>query len=283
MRHKKGHSGDDRLGFAVLINILLTIAQIIGGVISGSLSLMADALHNFSDAGAILIAIIAKKIGNKSPNKFMTYGYKRAEIIGALINSTSLIIVGIYLIVEAIGRYITPTPIDGWTVFWIAGIALIVDIVTAMITYCAGAKDNMNIRAAFIHNISDALASIVVIISGLLIINFQLYIVDVIVTIGISIYVIYHGVVLLKKCTMIIMQATPASVNIENLQLALENIDGIESAKHIHVWQLDDKRIYLEAHMTLMTDDHERIKKASRKIIKSDFGISHSTLETKNI
>ena len=213
----------------------------------------------------------------------MTYGYKRAEIIGALINSTSLIIVGIYLIYEAIGKYFTPTPINGWIVFWVAGIALVVDIATAIITYSAGAKDNMNIRAAFIHNISDALASVVVIVAGLLIINFQLYIFDVIATLGISIYVIYHGIVLLKKCTMIIMQAAPESVNIEDLQLALEKIEGMLSAKHIHVWQLDDKSIYIEAHMVLSTNDHEWVKEESRKIIKSEFGISHSTLETKSI
>ncbi|MDX2368228.1 MAG: cation diffusion facilitator family transporter [Colwellia sp.] len=242
MGHKHSHSGDGKLGIAVFINILLTIAQIVGGLLSGSLSLIADALHNLSDAGAILIAIFARRIGNRTANKTMTYGYKRAEIIGALINSTSLIIVGIYLIYEAVGKFFNPTPIDGWIVFWIAGIALVVDVATAVITYSAGAKDNMNIKVAFIHNISDAMASIVVIIAGLLIINFQLYIFDVIATVGISIYVIYHGIVLLQKCIMRIMQAVPDSVNIEELQSVLEKIDGIKSAKHIHVWQLDDKK-----------------------------------------
>lgn len=283
MSHKHSHSSDGKLGIAVFINILLTVAQVIGGIMSGSLSLLADALHNLSDAGAIVIAIVARRVGNKSANKIMTYGYKRAEIIGALINSTTLIIVGLYLIYEAIGKYFNPTPIDGWIVFWIAGIALIVDIATAMITYSAGAKDNMNIRAAFIHNVSDALASVVVIIAGLLIINFQLYIFDVIATIGISIYVIYHGIVLLKKCIMIIMQAAPDSVNIEDLQEALERLEGINNAKHIHVWQLDDKNIYMEAHMIINTHDHDRLKDEAREIIQNEFGISHSTLETKTI
>ena len=283
MAHDHNHSGDGKLSIAIFINILLTIAQIIGGLLSGSLSLIADALHNLSDAGAILIAIIARRIGNKSANKIMTYGYKRAEIIGVLLNSVSLIIVGLYLIYEAIGKYFNPTPIDGWIVFWIAGIALVVDIATALITYSAGAKDNMNIKAAFIHNVSDALASIVVIVAGILIINFQLYIFDVLATIGISIYVIYHGLILLKKCIMIIMQAVPDSISIEALQAALENIEGVSSAKHIHAWQMDDKSIYMEAHMLLSSHHHEQIKEASRNIMKSEFGISHSTLETKSI
>ena len=283
MRHNHNHSSDGKLSIAVFINVLLTIVQVVGGILSGSLALIADALHNLSDAGAIMVAIIARRIGNKSPNKTMTYGYKRAEIIGALINSTSLIIVGLYLIYEAIGKYFNPSPIDGWVVFWIAGIALIIDIATAVITYKAGAKDNMNIRAAFIHNISDALASLAIIITGLLIILYQLYIFDVIATIGISVYVIYHGLSLLKKCIMIIMQAVPENIDIENIKQSLENIEGVSSARHIHAWQLDDKKVCLESHILLNSKEHERIKEESREMLKNKFGVSHSTLETKSI
>lgn len=281
--HSHTHSSDRKLGFAVFINVLLTVVQIIGGLLSGSLSLIADALHNLSDAGAILVAIVARKIGNKSANKNMTYGYKRAEIIGVLINSTSLILVGIYLIYEAIGKYFNPTPIDGWIVFWVAGIALIIDIGTALLTYKAGAKENMNIKAAFIHNISDALASLVVIIAGILIIAYQLYVFDVIATIGISIYVIYHGMILLKKCILIIMQAVPEGINIEEIQTSLEKIDNIHEVDHIHVWQLDDQKIFFEAHIILSNMEHESAKEKVRHTLKNDFGISHSTIETREI
>ncbi|WP_394205857.1 cation diffusion facilitator family transporter [Shewanella waksmanii] len=284
MSHSHNHGSDGKLSIAVFINILLTLAQIIGGIISGSLSLIADALHNLSDAGAIVVAIIARKIGNKGSNKTMTYGYKRAEIIGVLINSTSLIAVGIYLIIESVGKYFNPTPIDGWIVFWIAGIALVIDLATAFLTYSAGAKNNMNIRAAFIHNISDALASVVVIIAGLLIIYFQLYIFDVIATIGISLYVIYHGCILLKKCIMIIMQAAPDHISIEEIENRLASINGIKSANHIHVWQLDDEKLFLEAHIILDRMDNEeceKVKNEAKLIIKNDFGISHSTVETR--
>jgi len=283
MGHSHNHSSDGKLGFAVFINILLTIAQVVGGVMSGSLSLIADALHNLSDAGAIVIAIFARRIASKSANKTMTYGYKRAEIIGTLINSTSLILVGLYLIYEAIGKYFNPTPIDGWIVFWVAGIALIIDIATALLTYSAGAKNNMNIRAAFIHNVSDALASLVVIIASLLIIYFQLYIFDVIATIGISVYVIYHGGILLKKCILIIMQAVPETISVEDVQASLETIEGVQSAKHIHIWQLDDERVFMEAHVVLSSDNHEEIKEKARFILENTFKISHSTLETKSM
>lgn len=269
-----------KLSFAIFINVLLTIGQIIGGVLSGSLSLIADALHNLSDAGAILVAVIARSIGKKSANKNMTYGYKRAEIIGVIINSTTLILVGIYLIYVAINKYFNPTPIDGWIVFWVAGIALVIDIATALLTYMAGARDNMNIRAAFIHNVSDALASVVVIIAGVMIILYELYIVDVIATIGISLYVIYHGMVLLKKSILIIMQAVPEGISIDNIKSSLATINGVDNVEHIHIWQLDDKKIFFEGHVLLDNEQSELVKEEIRFALKDKFNITHSTIET---
>ena len=115
--------GERRLWWAVSANILLTIAQVIGGILSGSLSLVADALHNFSDAASLLIALVAIRIGRKPPDQFKTFGYKRAETVAALINLTTLIIIGLYLCYEAIMRFITPEPVAGWTVVIVAGIA----------------------------------------------------------------------------------------------------------------------------------------------------------------
>ena len=146
--------GEKRLWWAVAANILLTLAQIIGGIVSGSLSLIADALHNFSDAASLLIALVAIRIGRKPPDQFKTFGYKRAETIAALINLTTLIIIGLYLCYEAIMRFITPEPIAGWTIVIVAAIALVVDIFTALLTY-SQSKTSMNIKAAFLHNLTD--------------------------------------------------------------------------------------------------------------------------------
>lgn len=157
--------GENRLWWAVGVNVLLTIAQVIGGIISGSLSLVADALHNLSDAASMFIALIAIRIGRKPPDQFKTFGYKRAETIAALINLTALIIIGCFLIVEAIKRFFSPEPIEGWTVVLVACIALVVDVITALLTY-SQSESSMNIKAVFLHNVSDALASIGVIVTG---------------------------------------------------------------------------------------------------------------------
>jgi len=183
---------EQRLIWALLVNVILTFAQIAGGVISGSLALIADALHNFSDAVSLLIALIARKWAEKPADKNRTFGYKRAELIGAMINLTTLILIGFYLLFEAVMRAFEPEPITGWIVVIIACVALIIDVITAALTYTL-AKNSLNIRAAFLHNLADALSSVAVIIAGTLIILYEWYFVDTICTFIIACYVIYHG------------------------------------------------------------------------------------------
>lgn len=279
MGHDHSHINDGKLNFAVFINIFLTVVQIICGLVSGSLSLIADALHNLSDAGAILIAIIARKISRKPANSNMTYGFKRAEIIGALINSTTLIIVGFYLIYEAISKYFNPEPIDGWIVVWIATIALVIDAVTAWLTYRAGVKNNLNLKAVYIHNMSDAFASIVVIVAGTLIILYQWYFVDIIATIAISTYVIYHGLLLAKQTIKILMQAVPDDIDIDELCTVIESLPSVKKVNHIHVWQLDDNKKFLEAHVTLEADQIDNGVVQIKKILVNQYDIEHSTIE----
>src|SRR3546814_2260377 len=150
MAHEHNHNteaiGDKRLIAAIGVNTVLTLAQVVGGILSGSLSLIADALHNLSDAASLVIALIARKIGRKPPDAFKTFGYRRSETIAALINLVTLIIVGLYLIYEAIGRFFAPQPIEGLTVVVVAGIALLVDVVTGLLTYTMS-NNSMNIKA----------------------------------------------------------------------------------------------------------------------------------------
>lgn len=280
-QHNQFKENSYRLNVAIFINILLTVVQVIGGILSGSLSLIADALHNFSDAGALFVAVIARKIGNKPADNNLSYGYKRAEILGALINSTTLIIVGVYLCYEAVARYFNPEPIDGWIVVWVAGVALLVDSATAFLTYFSGGKDNLNIRAAFIHNVSDALASIVVIIAGSLIILYQIYVVDLIATLGISLYVIFHGIALMKESIGILMQAVPKGFDIEEIRRQLMTIDCVVDAEHIHLWQLDDKRVFFEGQISVVGDPgtYDEVKKLIKSQLRQRFQIDHCTVE----
>ena len=271
--------GERRLWWAVGANILLTLAQIIGGIISGSLSLIADALHNFSDAASLLIALVAIRIGRKPPDKFKTFGYKRAETVAALINLTTLIIIGLYLCYEAIMRFITPEPIAGWTIVIVAGIALVVDVFTALLTY-SQSKNSMNIRAAFLHNLTDALASVGVIIAGTLILLYGWIWTDAAMTLLIAGYVLYHGIVEIPKVIHLLMEGTPEGIDLKDVVESIENIGGVNNVHHVHIWQIDENRNALEAHVVLSEVDRmESVKSTIKSHLHDEYHIEHSTLE----
>ena len=278
--HRKPES-DRGLLVAVGINVLLTFAQIMGGIISGSLSLIADALHNLSDAASLGIALFARKISRKPADEFKTFGYQRAEVIAALINLTLLITISLYLIYEAIWRIVEPQAITGWIMMLVAGIALIVDTITALITYKMS-KSSINMKAAFLHNLADALASIGVILAGSFILLYEWYWVDTLVTFFIAGFVLWQGLTLLPKTIHLLMEGTPEDLSSEDIKLSAEQINGVEDVHHIHVWHLDEHRIALEAHVVVTANELkevEVIKDKLKQLLKDKFNITHSTLE----
>ncbi len=279
--HYDGSSASSKkLGLAVLMNILLTVVQLVAGIISGSLALIADAVHNLSDAGSLIIAFFAHKIAHKPADHNHSYGYRRAEILGALINSTSLVIVGVYLIFKAVTRIGHTEPIDGPLVMIVAGIALVIDLITAYLVYKAGSSDNINIRAALIHNLSDAFASVAVIISGLCIWLFEVYWIDIVATLIISGYIIYHGYFLIKKSIRILMQAVPDHICMGDLKSELLKIESVISSEHIHLWQLDDKKTFFEGHIEVSeSSDREGTRIKIKELLKEKFKVAHSTVE----
>ncbi|MCB9984079.1 MAG: cation transporter [Micavibrio sp.] len=271
--------GERRLWWAVGANMLLTLAQVIGGLISGSLSLIADALHNFSDAASLLIALVAIRIGRKPPDQFKTFGYKRAETVAALINLTTLIIIGLYLCYEAVMRFINPEPVAGWTVVIVAGIALTVDLFTAVLTY-SKSKSSMNIKAAFLHNVSDALASVGVIITGTLILLYGWVWTDAAMTLIISGYILWQGFTEIPKVIHLLMEGTPEGLDIGEVVAAMESDKGVAGVHHVHIWQLDEHRNALEAHVVLGEDtEMDDLKTRLKQMLHNQYRIEHSTLE----
>jgi len=284
MAHDHSHHdvdtmGDRRLLVAIVINMLLTLVQVAGGIVSGSLSLIADALHNFSDASSLLIAWVARKIGRQPADAFKTFGYKRAEVIAALINLVTLVLIGVYLVYEALWRFFTPQEIEGWIVVIVAGVALVIDVATAMLTYSMS-KNSLNIRAAFLHNVSDALASVGVIVAGSLILLYGWYWTDTLMTLAIAGYVLYQAATLLPMTIHILMQGTPENLTIDEVILAMEKVEGVCNVHHVHVWQLDEHQIALEAHVIINNfSETEKVKTMLKCDLEKQFSISHSTLE----
>jgi len=277
----KNGEASSRLVLSIILNLIITLAEIAGGVLSGSLSLLSDAMHNFSDTASLGISLAAVKISARSPDRQKTFGYQRAQIIGALINLILLVLVGFYLIMEAIQRYFNPQPIQGGVMLIVAVVGLLANLATAALLY-RQSKDNLNVRSAFVHILGDAFSSIGVVIAGILIIRFQLYLADTLLTLLISAYILVHSGLLLRQTVNILMQGVPEGIDIDLIVAAVKSIEDVQDIHHVHIWQLDETQSNLEAHIVIdqeKTDDMTCIKQAIRERLASSFNITHSTLE----
>lgn len=279
--HIDPESGDRRVSIAIWANGLLTVAQVIGGILAGSLALIADALHNFSDMASLVIAFAARKIARRPADERMTFGYGRVEIVAALINYTTLILIGFYLIYEGGMRMIDPPEVQGWTVVILGGVALVVDTLTALLTYSMQ-KSSVNIRALFLHNLSDALASVAVIVGGSLIILYDMRWVDPAITIGIALYILYLAFTEIGGPIRTLMLGSPADINSYAVINAMRNIDGVQDVHHVHLWQMQEHEAALDSHVVVTADGWTRLeemKVAIKERLKNKFGIGHSSLE----
>jgi len=285
--HDHGHahidpqSGDRRVSIAIWANGLLTVAQIVGGILSGSLALIADALHNFSDMASLVIAFAAQKISRRPADERMTFGYGRVEIVAALINYTTLILIGFYLIYEGGMRMIDPPEVQGWMVVILGGIALFIDTLTAMLTYSMQ-KGSVNIRALFLHNLSDAAASVAVVFGGTLIILYDMRWVDPAITIGIALYILYLTFTEIGGPIRTLMLGSPPEIDGDEVVEAMRDVDGVADVHHVHLWQMQEHEAALDCHVVLTADrwgQIEKIKAAIKDRLKDDFSIGHSSLE----
>jgi len=278
--HGEGQT-EGRLWISIFLNLIITLAEFVGGIISGSLSLLSDALHNLNDTASLGISLIARKVSKKDANEDKTFGYQRAEIIGAFINLITLVIIALFLIKEGIKRFYNPQPIDGMVMFIVAIVGLLGNVITAVLLY-KSSEENINIRSAYIHIMSDALSSVGVILAGIAILYYQVYIVDTILTLIIAGYILWQSYYMLRKTINILMASTPAGLEIPTIQSAMSGINGVLDIHHLHVWRLDEQNILLESHVVIDQDDMnqmESIKSSLKDLLSSEFDIYHSTLE----
>ena len=286
MTHAHQHTigpedGDRRVALAVAVNLGLTVAQVVGGIFAGSLALIADALHNFSDAIALIIAYLARKIARRPSDAEMTFGYVRVEVVAALVNYTTLIVLGLYLAYEAVMRFLDPQPVDGWLVVIIAGVALAVDVATAVLTFSMS-KTSVNIRAAFLHNLADALGSVAVIVAGTLILLFDWRLIDPLVTLLIAGYILWQAFAEIGGVIRILMLGSPPDIETREVIEAVCAVDGVADVHHAHFWQMEEHANALDAHVVIEEGAWSRadeIKANVKARLKDAFDIEHSTLE----
>ncbi|TQS71632.1 cation transporter [Rhodobacteraceae bacterium] len=277
--HLDPNSGDKMVVFAVALNIALTFAQVAGGLWAGSMALVADGVHNFSDAAALILAFGARRLARRGRDQMMTFGWSRAEVLAAFVNYIALILISLWLMAEAVGRLMDPPEVEGWTVLILAGLALVVDLGTAALTFKLS-KDSINIRAAFLHNLADAGASIAVIVGGAVILIWDWRLVDPILTMLISVFILWHILGDLKPVTRILMLGAPTARDSAEVEAALANVAGVAQVHHLHLWQINEKRSSLEAHLVLEEGaDYVQVIASAKAMLAQDFGLTHVTLE----
>ncbi len=281
-QHKSSQVQGSKVLLSIILNSILTVAQLIGGIISGSLALISDTLHNFSDVVSLSISYIANKLIRKEASYKRTFGYKRAEIMAAFINSATIVIVAVYLIYEAIHRFIEPQEIGSDIVIWMALLGIVVDGFS-MLLLKKDSDKNMNMRSAYLHMLSDLGSSVAVLIGGLLMKFYEIWWIDGVLTLIIAFYLIYVGYDLLKKSFKVLMLFTPEEVKVEEITQKVNTLPGIKSIHHIHIWQLNEDEVHLEAHLEFNEDvkisEFDRLLIELEELLLHDFGINHITIQ----
>ena len=278
--HTPPESGK-RLMIVVALNFTITLAEVAGGLFSGSLSLLSDALHNFSDGIAVIIAWIAIRLNMRPRNDRYTFGMKRAEVLAAVFNAGALVAISLWLFFEAWDRFLNPTPIAGFIMTGVAAVGLIANVLGSWLLH-RGSKYNMNLRAAYLHLFSDAVSSVGVILGGLAITFLGIVWVDPILTVLIGLYVLKESLQILWRALGVFMLASPSEVSLPAVREALLSVPGVEGVHHLHLWQVSEKDIHFECHMTIddqLVSQAERIRETVEVLLNERFDINHATLQ----
>lgn len=282
--HQHNHqeaSWGRRLVATMVMNLVIPVVQICGGVIAGSMALISDALHNLSDFTSVLISYVALRLSRRGPTFRQTFGYKRLEVMGALVNVVLLYGVGVYIAVEGWQRLQNPEPIQGPLVVGIALFGFAGNAVSTLMLR-TGARVNLNMRAAFLHMLTDTLTSLGVAVLGLIWIFRPWYWLDPVVSWIIVAMIFYGGWDILKRTFNILMNATPPGMDLQAIQKEVEAIDGIEEIHHLHVWNLSAEQVALAAHIIVPDQMLSRVDELAakvREVLLCRFGIDHPTLQ----
>lgn len=284
--HTHNHSHPDLKGrnlvLSIILNIIITISQVIGGLISGSLSLLSDALHNFSDVLSLIVSYIATVLSKKKASNNKTFGYKRAEIIAAFVNAATLMVVAIILIIEAIERFMDPQVIESDLVIWLSFLGIAANGFSVLLLK-KDAESNMNMKSAYLHLFTDMLASVAVLVGGLLMKFYQTYWVDPALTLAIALYLIYMGYDLLKDSTRVLMLFTPNTIKVQEIVKAISKIEPIKNVHHVHIWQLNEDEVHLEAHIDFNEDiklsEFDVILEKIEEEVYHNHGINHVNIQ----
>lgn len=267
---------------ALLITVSLMLLEVIGGIITGSLALLADAGHMLTDVAALGLSIGAAWLMRRPTTAQRTFGYHRAEILAALINGLSLMVLSLYVVYEALGRLQAPPEVASEPLLIIATLGLLANLASGWVLM-RSSGENLNVRSAYLHVLSDALGSVGAILAGLLMYAYGWYLADPLFSLGISALIMLGAWRLLRDTVNVLLESAPASIDVAEVKRTLNAVPGVDNVHDLHIWSVASNFIALSGHIGLehapSCADHQRLLRELRHLLHSRFGIEHVTLQ----
>jgi len=267
---------------AISLNLFITVFEFIGGIISGSLALISDALHNLTDTFALVISFIALQFSKRENTEKSTFGYKRAEVLAALFNASALVIASFFLFKEAFIRFIHPVAVNTSIMIAVAVVCLAANAFSALLLR-KDSRDNINIKSAYVHLVTDALSSVAVIAGGILIYFLGIQWIDPFLTLIIGIYVLKAGYAIVLQAVHILMMHTPYGLDISAIAREISTIQGVKNVHHVHLWGVTENDFHFEAHIDVAWDmkvsETCRIRESIALLLEEKYNINHTTLQ----
>jgi len=271
-----------KLFWTIIFNLGITLAETIGGLISGYLALLADAVHNLSDVAAMGLAWLGVKGSQKPATKKSTYGYKRIEVMTAFISAVSLVVIGIYILIEAYYRLRHPQPISDPIIFLsVAVLGLIGNLASIYFLQSERGK-SLNMKTAFLHMAYDAATSVMVIVGGVAILLTGWYVIDVILSTVISVMIFWSSYRVIKEVVLIFLEAVPKGVDFDTVLEAITAIPKVRDVHDLHIWSLSSQEVALSCHVAIDEKDFQdgpNVIVAINRMLKEQFHIGHPTIQ----
>jgi cobalt-zinc-cadmium efflux system protein len=285
LAHSHDHSlSAEQLGWRLIaslaINVVILVAQLVGGVWAGSLALITDALHNVTDVASLGLSYGALRVGQRPPNARYTFAFQRAEVLAAVVNAAALIGVSVYIVIEAIERLRHPSPVAGGIVIAFAAFGMVANALAALML--RGQGRNLNLRSAMLHLISDSVASFGVLLAGAVILVTGWTWIDPTISLALAAWMTWESIGLIREAMHILMEGVPEEIEISLVEAAMGEIEGVAGVHDLHVWAVSTDNVLLSAHVVVdqpHVPTSTRVVTALKRMLHDRFGVEHATLE----
>lgn len=278
--HHHHHGNERRVFWALLLTTSFMVAEVAGGIISGSLALLADAGHMLTDAAALGLSLAAFRASRRPETLSHSYGLHRFQVLAAFLNGAALIGIALWIAVEAVQRVLTPVPVMGGTMLVVAGLGLAINVAAFVILH-GGDRENLNMRGAALHVLGDLLGSVAAIAAAGVIMATGWTPIDPILSVLVALLVLKSAWMLLSRSWHVLMEGAPVHIDVETLAAELvEDVPGVAGIHHVHLWMLTPEQPLVTLHATITAEaDHDAVLHGLQAVLADEFGLAHATIQ----